>query len=63
MAIKGHQRGLGNWRAQHGRWRLVATLAVTEITSYGVLANAFGVFLLPMEEERVGHGPPRPAPT
>jgi len=51
MAIKEHQRGLGNWRAQHGGWRLVATLAVTEITSYGVLAYAFGVSLLPMEQE------------
>jgi predicted MFS family arabinose efflux permease len=29
----------------------VATLAVTETTSYGVLAYAFGVFLVPMQEE------------
>jgi MFS family permease len=29
----------------------VATLAVTETTSYGVLAYAFGVFLLPMQQE------------
>jgi sugar phosphate permease len=33
------------------RWRLVATLAVTETTSYGVLAYAFGVFLLPMQHD------------
>ena len=31
-------------------WRLVATLAVTETTSYGVLAYAFGVFLVPMQQ-------------
>ena len=30
---------------------MIATLAVTETTSYGVLAYAFGVFLLPMEQE------------
>ena len=29
----------------------MATLAVTETTSYGVLAYAFGVFLLPMEHD------------
>jgi MFS family permease len=29
----------------------VATLALTETTSYGVLAYAFGVFLLPMEHD------------
>jgi MFS family permease len=29
----------------------VATLAVTETTAYGVLAYAFGVFLLPMQQE------------
>ena len=34
-----------------GGRRLVATLAVTETTSYGVLAYAFGVFLLPMQQE------------
>jgi MFS family permease len=51
MATKEHQRGHRNWRAQHGGWRLIATLAVTETTSYGVLAYAFGVFLLPMEQE------------
>ena len=40
----------GRQRPRHG-WRLVATLAVTETTSYGVLAYAFGVFLLPMEHD------------
>jgi MFS family permease len=32
-------------------WVLVGTLAVTEITSYGVLGYAFSVFLLPMQHE------------
>jgi MFS family permease len=32
-------------------WRLVVTLAVTETTSYGILAYAFGVFLLPMQHD------------
>jgi cyanate permease len=32
-------------------WLLVATLAVSETTAYGVLAYAFGVFLLPMQQE------------
>jgi hypothetical protein len=32
-------------------WLLVATLAVTETTSYGVLAYAFGVFLVPMHQD------------
>jgi MFS family permease len=32
-------------------WLLVATLAVTETTSYGVLAYAFGVFLVPMHHD------------
>jgi MFS family permease len=32
-------------------WLLVATLAVTETTSYGVLTYAFGVFLLPMQHD------------
>jgi hypothetical protein len=32
-------------------WLLVATLAVTETTSYGVLAYAFGVFLVPMQQD------------
>jgi MFS family permease len=37
-------------RSRRG-WRLVATLAVAETTAYGVLAYAFGVFLLPMQQE------------
>jgi MFS family permease len=32
-------------------WLLVATLAATETTSYGVLTYAFAVFLLPMQQE------------
>ena len=32
-------------------WLLVATLAVAETTSYGVLAYAFGVFLVPMGDD------------
>jgi MFS family permease len=32
-------------------WRLVGTLAVTETTAYGVLAYAFGVFLVPMHQD------------
>jgi MFS family permease len=32
-------------------WLLVATLAATETTSYGVLAYAFAVFLVPMQQE------------
>jgi hypothetical protein len=40
-------------------WRLVATLAVTETTSYGVLAYAFGVFLVPMQQD-LGWSPTRP---
>jgi MFS family permease len=39
-------------RSGSGRgWRLVATLAVSEITAYGVLAYAFGVFLVPMQQD------------
>jgi predicted MFS family arabinose efflux permease len=42
-------RGWGPGRPHRQRgWRLVAILAVTETTSYGVLAYAFGVFLVPM---------------
>jgi predicted MFS family arabinose efflux permease len=44
------QRALGRPRPRRG-WLLVATLAVTETTSYGVLAYAFGVFLLPMQHD------------
>lgn len=44
----------GGWSARgpvfYG-WVLVATLAVTETVSYGVLAYAFPVFLAPMEGE------------
>jgi hypothetical protein len=32
-------------------WLLVATLAASETTSYGVLAYAFAVFLVPMQQE------------
>jgi predicted MFS family arabinose efflux permease len=47
------QRNLasGVGRGPRRGWLLVATLAVTETTSYGVLAYAFGVFLLPMQQE------------
>jgi hypothetical protein len=51
MSPTDHQRGFRNWRAQHGGWRLVATLAIAETTPYGVLTYAFGEFLLPMEQE------------
>jgi hypothetical protein len=39
-------------------WLLVAKLAVAETTSYGVLAYAFGVFLLPSSTTSAGRGPP-----
>jgi MFS family permease len=32
-------------------WLLVATLAASETTSYGILAYAFAVFLVPMQQE------------
>ena len=32
-------------------WRIAGTLAVTETVSWGVLYYAFGVFLVPMQEE------------
>ncbi len=38
-------------RGRRRGWRLVATLAVTETTAYGVLAYAFGVFLVSMQQE------------
>jgi MFS family permease len=39
-------------RARRRRgWLLVGTLAVTETASYGVLSYAFGVFLLPMQQQ------------
>jgi MFS family permease len=38
-------------RGRRRGWRLVATLAASETTAYGVLAYAFGVFLLPMQQE------------
>jgi MFS family permease len=41
----------GDCQGPRHSWRLVATLAVTETTSYGVLAYAFGVFLLPMQHD------------
>jgi MFS family permease len=40
--------GIG--RGRRG-WLLVATLAASETTAYGVLAYAFGVFLVPMQQE------------
>jgi MFS family permease len=40
----------GRQQSRRG-WRLVATLAVTETTAYGVLAYAFGVFLVPMHQD------------
>ena len=47
---RGRRWEAGQHRPQRG-WVLVATLAVTETTSYGVLAYAFGVFLLPMQDD------------
>jgi MFS family permease len=41
----------GVGRGRRRGWRLVATLAASETTAYGVLAYAFGVFLLPMQQE------------
>jgi MFS family permease len=41
--------GIG--RGRRRGWRLVATLAVSETTAYGVLAYAFAVFLVPMQQE------------
>jgi MFS family permease len=40
-----------SWPGSRRGWLLVATLAVTETTSYGVLAYAFGVFLAPMQQD------------
>jgi MFS family permease len=44
------RRARGRQGSRRG-WLLVATLAVSETTSYGVLAYSFGVFLLPMQHE------------
>jgi hypothetical protein len=41
--------GVGQGRRRG--WRLVATLDASETTAYGVLTYAFGVFLLPMQQE------------
>jgi len=41
--------GIG--RGRRRGWLLVATLAASETTAYGVLAYAFGVFLVPMQQE------------
>ena len=41
--------GIG--RGPRRGWLLVATLAASETTAYGVLAYAFGVFLVPMQQE------------
>jgi MFS family permease len=41
----------GVGRGRRRGWLLVATLAASETTAYGVLAYAFGVFLLPMQQE------------
>ena len=38
------------WRQYYG-WTIVAALSFTELTSYGVLAYAFAVFVVPMQEE------------
>jgi MFS family permease len=51
MTGGGRSLGWGIGQGPGRGWRLVATLAVTETTSYGVLAYAFGVFLLPMQQE------------
>ena len=42
---------LGVGRGPRRGWLLVATLAASETTAYGVLAYAFGVFLVPMQQE------------
>jgi hypothetical protein len=44
------RRAIGRPGPRRG-WLLVATLAVAETTAYGVLAYAFGVFLLPMQHD------------
>jgi hypothetical protein len=44
------RRALGR-PGPRGGWVLVAKLAVAETTSYGVLAYAFGVFVLPMQHD------------
>jgi hypothetical protein len=41
----------GVGRGRRRGWLLVATLAASETTAYGVLAYAFGVFLLPVQQE------------
>jgi MFS family permease len=41
----------GVGRGRRRGWLLVATLAASETPAYGVLAYAFGVFLLPMQQE------------
>jgi MFS family permease len=41
----------GVGRGRRRGWLLVATLAASETTAYGVLAYAFGVFLVPMQQE------------
>jgi predicted MFS family arabinose efflux permease len=39
------------WRLRDPRWRRIATLAVTETISWGVLYYTFSVLLLPMERD------------
>jgi len=41
--------GIG--RGPRRGWLLVATLAASETTAFGVLAYAVGVFLVPMQQE------------
>jgi MFS family permease len=41
----------GVGRGRRRGWLLDATLAASETTAYGVLAYAFGVFLVPMQQE------------
>jgi MFS family permease len=50
MSSGQQQRASGIGRGRRG-WLLVATLAASETTAYGVLAYAFGVFLVPMQQE------------
>ena len=38
-------------RRPYRGWAIVAALSFTELTSYGVLAYAFAVFVVPMQEE------------
>ncbi|MFI6510574.1 MFS transporter [Streptosporangium sp. NPDC050855] len=49
-------RNGGRWRPAQG-WRIVAALAVTQTTGYGVLYYSFSVFLIPMAADLHADGP------